>query len=138
MRGFFSCKAHIGGATIFCECEGGFFGLFVIRGYNNNHIWQCAHERDVFKHLMSGAIGANGDSGMCTDDFNVAIIVADSCSNLFPATAGAEAGVGGGEGDFSCGSKARCDGDEILFGNADFNELLGVFFSKGFNSCGFS
>lgn len=98
---FFASETHIGGATIFCECEGCFFGLFVICGNDDNHIGKCAHERDVFKHLMGGAVRADGDASVGADDFDVAIVVANSCTNLFPATAGAEAGVGGNERNFT-------------------------------------
>ncbi len=127
-RTFFSCETNVDGSRHRHCGKSRLFGFNRVAGYKHRHSREHAHERDVFKRLMGGAIGTDRNPCMCPCNFYRNVIYANSGANLFVVASGAKRGIGRNEWDFSvvrhaCGN--RC---HVLLGNAKLDETFGKFF----------
>ncbi len=90
---FVAGKAEVDRAGCFCGSDRGFAGFVHIAGNQYNHVWDDAHDRDVFRHLVGGAVGPDGNTGVCSGDFHRRVLQRGRGAELFPVSAGRERSV---------------------------------------------
>src|SRR3989338_8246332 len=105
-----------------------FLGFYCITRRDDNHIWDNPSDSHIFYRLMSGAVGADGNSAMRAGDFYILIIIANRRSYLLPISAGRKHSVRRDERNFADRRHAGSERRHILFPDADLHESVWKFF----------
>ena len=106
------------------------FCLQAITRRNNGHIRKAPHQRNVFKHLVRGAVGSNREPGMRANN-NDRLIVKTNCrANLLPVTPRAKGRIACRKRMFARTRQTACHRYEILLGHPNLNVSLRKSFLK--------
>ena len=115
-----------------CAC-----GFPRVRGDNDGHVGDGAHNGEVLDAVVGGARRAEGDAAVGGYDLDGQLLISAVRPDLLAAAEASEDGEGGGEGDKADFGKTCCHAEEVLFGDTDIEESVGEGFAEQTDVGGF-
>src|SRR5690606_37790664 len=100
-RGFLARQTKVTRMAVRGDSLGRFLGFNRITRSYYDHMWQHAHEGDVFEHLMRRAVRSDTDAGVAADYLYRHFIQAYGRADLFPVSSRTESRVAASERDLS-------------------------------------
>ena len=119
-------KAHIDRAVHLGDRHGGGLGLVGVRGADDRHAGDDAHEGDVLDALVAAAVLADADARMGRADFDIEVGIGDGVANLLIGAAGRKHRKRRAVGDEAHRGHTGGDVDHVGLGNAAVVEFFGV------------
>ena len=119
-------KAHIDRAVHLGDRHGGGLGLVGVRGADDRHAGDGAHEREILDALVAAAVLADADARVGGADLDVEVRVGDRVSNLLVGAARREHRERGAVGDETHRGHTGGDVDHVGLGNAAVVEFFRV------------
>ena len=119
-------KAHVDGAFEISDRHGGGLCFVGVRGADDRHAGDGAHERDVLDALVAAAVLAHGHAGVGAADLHVELGIGDGVADLFIGPSCAEHSKRRAEGNQPHGRQACGDVHHVRLGNAAVEEALGI------------
>ena len=119
-------KAHVDGAFEISNRHGGGLCFVGVRGADDRHAGDGAHEGDVLDALVAAAVLADADARMGRADFDIEVGIGDGVANLLIGAAGRKHRKRRAVGDEVHRGHTGGDVDHVGLGNAAVVEFFGV------------
>ena len=119
-------KAHVDGAFEISDRHGGGLGLVGVRGADDRHAGDGAHEREILDALVAAAVLADADARMGRADLDIEVRIGNGVADLLIGAAGREHRKGGAVGDEAHRGHTGGNVDHVGLGNAAVVEFFGV------------
>ena len=119
-------KAHIDRAVHLGNRHGGGLCFVGVRGADDRHAGDGAHEREILDALVAAAVLADADARMGGADLNVEVRVSNGVSDLLIGAAGRKHRKRRAVGDEAHRGHTGGDVDHVGLGNAAVVEFFGV------------
>ena len=119
-------EAHVDGAFKIGDRHGGGLGLVGVRGADDRHAGDGAHEREILDALVAAAVLADADARMGRADFDIEVGIGDGVADLLIGAAGRKHRKRRAVGDEAHRGHTGGDVDHVGLGNAAVVEFFGV------------
>ena len=119
-------KAHVDGAFEIGDCHGGGLGFVGVRGADDRHAGDGAHEREILDALVAAAVLADADARVRGADLDIEVRVSNGVSDLLIGAARREHRKRRAVGDEAHRGHTGGDVDHVGLGNAAVVEFFGV------------
>ena len=121
-----ACKAHIDRAVHLGDRHGGGLCFVGVRGADDRHAGDGAHEREILDALVAAAVLADADARMGRADFDIEVGIGDGVANLLIGAAGRKHRKRRAVGDEAHRGHTGGNVDHVGLGNAAVVEFFRV------------
>ena len=112
-------------------------GLIGVRGDDDGHVGDGAHDGEVLNAVVGGTRSTEGDAAVGGDDFDGQLLISRVRPDLLAASQARENGEGGGKGNEPDFGKTCRHAKEVLLRDADVEEPVGECFTEQTDVGGF-